>query len=366
MLKKILIFLCLLFQLLTLLCLSGSLISPQHIAISDLLYFAFPYLLFPAIISSLIVVFLSTKSHFKIAAFLMLFLFLAQSRFFISVNLSGSVQKSENAIKVMSYNVNNFGLYSWDMNIEIRDSIMAFIKSEDPDILFFQDFFTTFDGALNNIAYLQDKLNYNHFAFSPTLTNRKGHQWGLAVFSRFPLEKELFVPFQSTKKEANTNGLQILNAQINTNEKIYLFNYHLESYKLGSRFQLDANQNYRKVNWWFKNMKPIILHMLPSMKEKMKQAKIVSNHLDQKKYPVIAAGDMNDIPGSSTYTTIHNKLYDTALSGNSFFPYTIKSFPPFFRIDYISSSLEWQIVDYKVKKIKYSDHYPIVSTLQLK
>ena len=53
------------------------------------------------------------------------------------------VLKDKGYIKVMSFNVRLFDLYNWFHNTETRQQIFEFLSKESPDIICFQEFYTS-------------------------------------------------------------------------------------------------------------------------------------------------------------------------------------------------------------------------------
>ena len=81
---------------------------------------------------------------------------------------------------------------------------------------------------------------------------------------------------------------------------------------------------------------------------------------------IVVAGDFNDIPSSWLYAQVSKYLNDTyrdkgigicrTYNGNGF---------PHFRIDYVFHSKEFQTLSYKRIKTDISDHYPVITSLEL-
>ena len=100
-------------------------------------------------------------------------------------------------------------------------------------------------------------------------------------------------------------------------------------------------------------------------KLRYQQAKEVKRAINQSPYPVIVVGDFNAIPLSRVYWKIKLGLRDTFLEGSlGLLGNTYRRKGIGVRIDYILCSRKLQAIDSKVdKQAKYSDHYPLISTI---
>lgn len=343
---------------------TSKFVSPEKFAAAAIIYLAFPYLaFFTFLILCTALPFIKFKRIF--VCFLLLLAF--QFRPFTGLHFSflSKHTTDEDKISVMSYNVNNFGLYLEGGRLENQQQIMQKIKNYSPDIICFQDFYTRHgDDTLNNIRYLKEYLGYNYHLFSPTLTNRAGHQWGLAVFSKFPIVSHTFYDFSGGRESANTNGLQKIILDVN-GRKVQLMNYHLESFHIGRYYDLRKTEKFLRFRWWTRDLPEILRLLAPAMKDKTSQAKFIAEKINSTELPVIAAGDMNNTPGSYPYRLIHQNLFDTAHRSGKLLPWTLNSFPPFLRIDYISVSSDLTTLHYAIPNLRVSDHFPVYTEVLL-
>ena len=141
----------------------------------------------------------------------------------------------------------------------------------------------------------------------------------------------------------------------------------MQSYKFSS----DERRHYEDLVGDFNShlFRDVVLKFSSKMNEaynvRAKQADIVAKTIEQSPYPVIICGDFNDVPVSYTYTTIKQDLLDTYATvgtgyGNT---YSHKLFP--FRIDYIMVDPSFHPISSRAARVKYSDHYPVISTVGL-
>lgn len=86
----------------------------------------------------------------------------------------------------------------------------------------------------------------------------------------------------------------------------------------------------------------------------------------QSPYPVILAGDLNDVPYSYTYNALLGDLEDGFRQGGHGFMFTYRGARGIFRIDYIFHNPRWECIDYYTLNRDYSDHNPVFSKLKLR
>ncbi len=290
-------------------------------------------------------------------------------------------------LKVMSYNVRNFDLYNWSKNKESRMGMMNIIRSEDPDVICFQEFYTE-DGAsdFNNLRYLQEEMGYSHHFFSRTLTLRGKDHWGVAIFSKHPITKRGKLDLKNS--EHNTVAYVDLNVD---DQKVRIFNAHLQSVALGrediayvkglnpNNPQKDKNKNIKSksnnkkttegedassvVSEHVKSSSSILRKLKSAYQKRATQSEALANAIKISPYPVVVCSDMNDTPSSYTYATVSKNLQDAFLVKGFGLGGTYVGPLPSFRIDHILLSPELQIHDFEVINEDFSDHYPLVCSV---
>ena len=76
----------------------------------------------------------------------------------------------------------------------------------------------------------------------------------------------------------------------------------------------------------------------------------------------VVLGDFNDNPLSYTYFRLLQGRRDSFVEAGKGFGATYRSLWPLLRIDYILYPEDLTAVTYRVDKVRYSDHYPIIAT----
>lgn len=255
----------------------------------------------------------------------------------------GNAKKNGNSLTIMTYNVRKFNKYKW-LKIENIDSLIGdFITKESPDIVALQEY--------NDIKSF--KLAYPYYSnplknlYSDPVENKK-YRVNEAIFSKYPIIKEGLV--RHTKFLSSTMFVDI----VKNNDTIRIYNFHLES--LG----VIPNEDY----FGHKNSEKLIKRLLSSFKIHQKQIDTINYHIRNCKFKVVLAGDLNNTAYSWDYKHLKNELQDTYLQSGKGFGKTFdfKKLP--LRIDYIFVDKRLKITGHKNFKQKYSDHYPVLVSLE--
>ncbi len=284
--------------------------------------------------------------------------------FIKSANLfSPGNNKTDDAIKVMSLNVRLFDLYNWSHNRETRAQILEFLKSESPDILCFQEYYTEDSDVFNNTDTLVELLNLPYYQYHYT-THRVHNtkHWGIILFSRYPITSKGVIEF--SKKASNTCVYADIKYKDDT---IRVYNVHLESIRFKKpdyEYVEDLKDNIEDKNWG--GLRRIYGRLKNAFIKRASETDKIVEHLKECTYPIIFCGDFNDPPSSYTYRSFSSVLNDSFDKGERGFGATYNGPFPAFRIDYILHSKEIEVISSKVINNKLSDHRPVIAFLKLK
>lgn len=93
------------------------------------------------------------------------------------------------------------------------------------------------------------------------------------------------------------------------------------------------------------------------------QAEVITNYLEEMKYPVILGGDFNSLPNEAAIDKVMMKKWFSATNSDFSFP----SWNPKNKIDYLFClpKNSWQIIRTQAVNSCLSDHLPIVTEMQL-
>jgi endonuclease/exonuclease/phosphatase family metal-dependent hydrolase len=112
-------------------------------------------------------------------------------------------------------------------------------------------------------------------------------------------------------------------------------------------------------------LKDITIRLRQAYIQRAQQVDILTEHIASSEYPVIVCGDFNDVPNSYTYFTVKGNLQDAFLKKGSGFGRTLRLISPTLRIDYILADKKFDITQFYVLKVPYSDHYPIIADISI-
>jgi len=334
----------------------------QYISPERFVFFAFIGLLFPYLyLINVLLLFVNIILHRKLFLIGMIAALMSYGNVPRFIQFSGnSLQKSQittkNTYKIISFNVRNFDLYNWNNNVETKNQILDFIRTENPDILCLQEFFytTRTDFKFNTLDTLLKLFPFHHLNIT---TQMRGNDfWGLAVFSKHPIKYAKNIQFENTQNNAVIKTNLVID-----NDTISLYNVHLASlhfgqneYKLLDDFEADSSKTSL-----IKKSSPLFKLMSNAFKERAKETHQLTKLISEEKYPVILCGDFNDSPSSYCYQSFRNYLKDAFITAGSGTGRTYIGKFPSFRIDYILYQSPIEIFSFKTYNIQLSDHKPI-------
>ncbi len=327
---------------------------------------AFLGLLYPAIliINILFILFwiVYLKRYFLIS---LLAIVIGYSYFntFFSTGRTRNNRNSEKDIKVMSYNVRLFNLYSWEKkgHREMRQAILDLISSESPDILCIQEFYSghglgaDYGDTISRIL----RTKYRHEAF--VVTGNRNLPVGLATFSKYPIINSSKVPYENS----NVNFFTV-NDIVVEDDTFRIINTHMESVRFGKEdisFVSDWNSINDTTLDYQKGSKIILRKIKRAFVRRADQIPTTLHFIKQSPYPVIFCGDINDTPASYTYKQLTNELDDSFVLAGHGIGQTYSDILPWLRIDYIMTSRSLSASSFQVIKKSYSDHYPVVANI---
>ena len=251
----------------------------------------------------------------------------------------GSVDKVDNQLSIMSYNVRKFNMYQWIKDDSIPLKISKFITKENPDIVALQEYKENAKFKLK-YPYYYNHINYN---WNKTFS----YPSGLAFYSKYPIINTGTVKYRKV-------FTSIIYADIvKDTDTIRVYNYHLESLGVVPE----------EENFGHKNSEGLIKRLRKSFSIQQTEVDSLNSNIYKSRHLNIVTGDMNNTAYSWTYTNLQQNLNDTFLKAGQGFgkTYDYKGFP--FRIDFIFADKKLEVIDHKNYKVNYSDHYPIMATV---
>jgi len=238
-------------------------------------------------------------------------------------------------LRVLTYNIHHANPPSKPEIIDIG-AVANVIKQQQPDLVALQevDVYTNRSGKAVNEAAEIAKLSGMPYYFFAKAINYDGGEYGIAILSRYPIEQ---MRNNALPNEENTGGehrtLATVTVILPGQKKIMFACTHLDAQ------EKDINR--------------------------FSQVKKIAMLLEKTEYPLIIAGDFNDIPGSRVVNEL-DKYFIRSCTNCAF---TIPQINPKQTIDHIAyqASGGFAVTEHIVIDEKYaSDHLPVLAVLKIK
>jgi len=327
-------------------------INPEVFAFPALFGLAYPYLLFVNIVFAFI-----WAVIIKWEALISLVVIAGGITHFSNyIKLGKPSGDKTGTFAVQSYNVRLFNHFEGRKNSISEKRILDLLKNSQADIICLQEIYITGDpGAKEREikAFLGGKY-FSHFKVIPTGKNRF---YGIATLSRFP------IVFRGDIVHERSSSLSIYSDFVRGKDTIRLYNNHLQSFHLHRMEKTFLNElTESSVNKEaFDEIRSISASLRQGFARRAAQAQKVKENITKSPYPVIVAGDFNDTPVSYSYRKIRKGLNDSFVKSGYGAGFTYKGNYPPNRIDYILYSGEFDCTWFDIRKVRYSDHYPITA-----
>ncbi len=318
-------------------------ISPLSLSYTGLL----PLLIAPFLLLNLLLCILFLFGRTKLIIYPIIALAVGWK--FFSVTFQWN-ERSEDVtgITLLSFNTLFFN-QNWGNEEKVANSI-EWAKSNPSEIKCFQEFQQDYTTASRNTLKIISQEGGYHYYYHSFGNKRKKSQ-GLAIFSKYPIVNE-GVAFDNQ----NHNGSIFVDLKINK-DTIRVYNTHLESMSIRAGQLADTKGIKRHYRETIKKLKSgIVMRAM--------QVKILKEHIENSPYPVILAGDFNDIPYSYTYFSLKANLKNAFEEAGRGFGFTYNKVLFFLRIDHIFHDKVFEVKNFKThREVDYSDHYPISTVI---
>ena len=256
------------------------------------------------------------------------------------------------SLKIMSYNVGRFLPLGEDAmsRTACRDSVISFIEARNPDIVCIQEFHT--DNVATMKKWLREKLPEYHAEYYMFPT-------GKGAFGNLTLSR-LSVLGKGVLKFENSANLAIYTDYLYHGNKFRVYNCHFESYNISMSGIVRAlfAKNTRVFSETGNRMKR-------SITRRPKQVDQVFADIERCPLESFVCGDFNDNPMSYTYYRMTRGRKDSFVESGHGFGATFAPLWPVLRIDYILFPERCEGIWHEIPRIKYSDHYPVLTEIEL-
>lgn len=342
-------------------------------------YFGIGYHIILILLASWLVVLLILR-HWKLSAIVFVCFLLTWSQItrYYPINFGGnnpvkSITSSDGKtkiiepeiVKVFTYNTCALGQTHLS-RIKENIPIIKVIRESGADIVCLQEYAFTLSKGGHTQEQLRKSLSdlYPYYDFMP---NYRRTAMGIALFSKYPIKNMARID----KRKKDYVSSMYYELDIN-GRKVILNNNHLHtnSIKPKDRELYDEMIDHFEADSLSRIKTGLIRNLGRSYKARSSQSELITSFISEKKgsqdIPMIVCGDFNDTPISYCYRKMRGDLLDAWQEAGFGSGTTYNRHHFWFRIDHIFHSKHFRTLDIKIlKEYNYSDHYPVVATLQL-
>jgi endonuclease/exonuclease/phosphatase family metal-dependent hydrolase len=289
---------------------------------------------------------------------------------------SFNLKKSQNQIRILDWNVRRFAPYYAEIfrpgPSNNEQAILAEIKYYQPDVICFQEFYSSFDPkqAANNVKLFQRETGYPYYVFSNDFHVRNTFRSGTAIFSRYPIIDSAVIRFPD---QIRRGAESLVSADILFNgDTIRVYSMHLQSFGFLRRDYEDLGKIKNQQDSGLVASRSIFRKMRSAFSMRGQQADFVKQNTVSSPHPKIVCGDLNDVPNSYAYFTVKGDMKDAFLLkgkgwGKTFTSSTsrVLNYLPTLRIDFILTDASFKSIQFDRITRKLSDHMGLVADLKL-
>ncbi|WP_044005162.1 endonuclease/exonuclease/phosphatase family protein [Hymenobacter swuensis] len=270
-------------------------------------------------------------------------------------------------VKVLSANVRIFNVYPQLRNEGLQSSraMIQWLQENPADILCLQEFYNEPAGTRSRDGQVFRSIekigrDAGREAFlSKTLTNSAGAEFGMAMFSRFPIVNKGTIHFGKLTQ----NHAMWADVQLPSRDTIRVYSFHLQSMSMDEKDIVDSYSSKA-------GLKQKGVGLLRRFKRgaiaRHWQVDTLVRRFERCRYPILLCADLNDVPYSYSYDQLADHFQNAWATVGNGVGSTYNGRLPFVRIDNQFASPRFTVNDFWVHyEIPYSDHFPTTATYQL-
>lgn len=262
-------------------------------------------------------------------------------------------------IRIMTYNVHSFKPYGQENVEPVKQQMLDLIEEENPDVICFQEYFTRRKGKFDITDSLKRILKNPYYYFVPSSENDY-EATGLAIFSKYPIQDKGEIKFVN----GWGNGSIFIDILVGK-KTMRIYNIHLQSISFDKQDYNYIDQVKQKMDPELYPSKRILAMLRRAFLKRSAQVDVMKAHMATCKTPFLIAGDFNDTPASYAVTQLTKSLKNTFKEQGTGFGKTYNGKFPNFQIDYIATTQDIDVMNYRIIGARLSDHFPVRSDLRL-
>jgi endonuclease/exonuclease/phosphatase family metal-dependent hydrolase len=281
----------------------------------------------------------------------------------------GAAPRPPRSLRLLSANVRIFNVYAHLRRADpaAPAKAMAWLATSPADVLCLQEFYQepagthSADGDLFRVGEKLGPASGRQVFVSKSLTNPQGAQFGLAIFSRLPIVGRGEIAFG---RLSQNHAMWVDVAGPGTRDTVRIFNAHLQSMSLDEGDLVAAGSSKAGLR---RKGRGLLGRFVRGAAARAWQADTLVARIARSPYPVLLAGDCNDLPYSYSYNRLAGPLQNAWATvgfgpGNTYHG----RLPPLLRIDQQFAGPQWRVLSCRVHtEIPYSDHFPVEALYQL-
>ena len=274
---------------------------------------------------------------------------------YVQFSSDEKVSSQDPELKIVSYNVGRFALHDANLGIVNRiqcaDSIFTFLRSQNADVICLQEFRIS---DVNKVrSYLNRKMKgYRADFYLFPMSN--GSAFGNVTLSRLPVIGKGKLKFDESANLAIYTDYEV------EGRRFRVYNCHFESYNISLPGILRGLLHADKTVFSEAGNK-----MKRSITRRPKQVDKVFSDIENCPVESFVCGDFNDNPMSYSYYRMTRGRKDSFVEAGEGFGATFAGVWPLLRIDYVLLPDRFKALEHQTPRLKFSDHYPVVTTIEL-
>ena len=284
------------------------------------------------------------------------------------------VPEAKSNVLLLSANCRIFHVYAQLRDPDFASSIgyIRWLAESPADVLCLQEYYNEPRGSreVGDVFRTDDRLGRGsgrRSSISVSLTNAIGAEFGMAIFSRFPIVRRGTIAFgRLTQNHAMWADLARPAARTGRGrpDTIRVCNLHLQSLSMAEADIATAIESRAGLQQKAPNL---LRRFRNGAVARGAQVDTVLAHLTRSPYPALLAGDLNDLPYSYTYDQLADRLQNAWATAGTGIGATYNGKLPALRIDQQFASPQWEVLGCQVhQEINWSDHFPVEALYQLR
>nr|WP_262908879.1 endonuclease/exonuclease/phosphatase family protein [Hymenobacter translucens] len=270
-------------------------------------------------------------------------------------------------VRLLSANVRIFNVYSQlrDKQSSSSRQLIQWVANSPADILCLQEFYnepriSRQDGTLFRTVDQIGKAHGREVFVSRTLTNAAGAEFGLAIFTRYPIVGRGTISFGKLTQ----NHAMYADLRLPTGDTIRVYNFHLQSMSMDEQ---DIVESYSSKAGFRRKGLGLLRRFKRGLVARNAQVDTLLRRFERCRYPILLCADLNDLPYSYTYDQLADHFQNAWATVGTGVGTTYNGRLPLLRIDHQFAGPEWEVRDYQVHyDVTQSDHFPSTAVYRLR